>query len=197
MLRRAPLKASLALLLALTLAGSAGSAAARSPRLDVQLGLFNRLEVRADPPETLLRWDPARSRLASDAYLAPGGEDIAHAVVANARFKLAVTRELFIAFDVDTGAIRPVGRRPARTTLDFGEAGTFGGVPTTGWDDGPTTAGRPTRRSRSVRSSTSPAPACRSGSRPACSCRRAAASAAWPHRSSTSASGPAWRGSWA
>lgn len=134
-----PLLGSLALLLAL---GAAPPAAADSPvDFELNLGVYNRFNLRDKDLEQNLEWDVSAARFATERYLEPDTDDVYYSLYARVGFELSVDPWFGLVFAADTGELRPIGRIPKSTSVTFDD-GTAATLLTTEDDDPVTSNGQ-------------------------------------------------------
>ena len=113
-------------------------------RIDIQQ--FNRMTMQAGPFEDRLFYDPLRQAYATDRVLSAQPNDAWYSTVIRAAARLTLFEQFSATLQIDTGEVRPVGRRHRAVVLSP-EAGIRPGaarlVETTEIDSAATAGGQP------------------------------------------------------
>jgi len=137
---RTLLRLSVALGMLATLMTPAPDAQAR-PGLDIDLRLSQRFNLDLNRPDTRLRLLPGSLTFDTASYHGPQALDPYYSLFAAARFSFRVTRRFDIVFDLDSGDLRPIGRRPVQRPVTLPHTGIRTTAFPPGYGVGPTSNG--------------------------------------------------------
>ena len=100
--------------------------------IELDLGLYNRLTVKANHVERMLRYSTADRTFDVGSYLAPRTDEISYSLFARASLHLEATSWLSFGLSVDSGLLNPTGRVPRTAEVQLSSV-TYKGITLPGY----------------------------------------------------------------